>query len=79
MQSENDYDYDYKGSVPKNCHTSESITGGTVEYSNSGVVGSLLIFHCSEGFEPYPVSQKICNSDGEWEPKISRIKCEGKS
>ncbi|XP_057207733.1 complement C2 [Triplophysa rosa] len=76
VQSENDYDYDYEGSVPKNCPTSESIAGGTVEYSNNGVVGSLLIFHCSKGFEPYPVSQKICNSDGEWAPKISRIKCE---
>ncbi|XP_056613448.1 complement C2 [Triplophysa dalaica] len=74
VQSENDYDYE--GSVPKNCPTSEDIAGGRVEYSNNGVEGSLVIFHCSKGFEPYPVGQKICNSDGEWAPKISRIKCE---
>ncbi|XP_073719070.1 complement C2 isoform X2 [Misgurnus anguillicaudatus] len=71
VQSENYYDYE-----DKNCPTSESIIGGTVEYSNNGAVGSLLIYHCSDGFEPYPVSQKTCNSNGEWEPKGSRIKCE---
>lgn len=79
VQSENDYDYDHEGSVPKNCPTSEAIAGGRVEYSNNGVEGSLVIFHCSKGFEPYPVGQKICNSDGDWAPKISRMKCEGKS
>nr|WFR52978.1 complement factor B [Squaliobarbus curriculus] len=74
MQSE--YDYDYGLKEPKNCTTSESIIGGTVEYSNGGVVGSLIIYHCRDGFEPYPISQKVCSSDGEWEPRISRVKCE---
>nr|XP_055051749.1 complement C2 isoform X1 [Misgurnus anguillicaudatus] len=73
VQSENYYD---REESVKNCPTSESIIGGTVEYSNNGVVGSLLVYHCSDGFEPYPVSQKTCNSNGEWEPKGSRIKCE---
>lgn len=75
MQSQ--YDYEYEENVPKNCSTSESITGGTVEYFNGGAVGSLLIYHCSDGFEPYPISQKVCSSDGEWKPKVSRVKCEG--
>ncbi len=75
MQSQ--YDYEYDEDIPKNCTTSESITGGTVEYSNGGAVGSLLIYHCSDGFEPYPISQKVCSSDGEWKPKVSRVKCEG--
>nr|AFD18593.1 Bf/C2B [Ctenopharyngodon idella] len=74
VQSEYDYDYDLKES--KNCTTSESIIGGTVEYSNGGVVGSLLIYHCRDGFEPYPITQKVCSSDGEWEPRVSRVKCE---
>lgn len=69
------YDYDYENE-PKNCTTSESIIGGTVEYSNGGVVGSRLIYHCSDGFEPYPISQKVCSSDGGWEPRVSRVKCE---
>lgn len=75
MQSQ--YDYEYEDNVPKNCTTSESITGGTVEYSNGGAAGSLLIYHCSAGFEPYPISQKVCSSDGEWKPKVTRVKCEG--
>ncbi|XP_043114762.1 complement C2 [Puntigrus tetrazona] len=70
------YDYDYEESVPKNCSTSESISGGTVEYSKGGAAGSLLIYHCRDGFEPYPVGQKVCSSDGEWKPKVSRVKCE---
>ncbi|XP_073674042.1 complement C2 [Garra rufa] len=71
------YDYDYEENVPKNCSTSsESIIGGMVEYSNGGAVGSRLIYHCSDGFEPYPISQKVCNSKGEWKPKVSRVKCE---
>jgi len=78
VQSGYDYDYDYGENEPKNCTTSESIIGGTVKYSNGGVVGSRLIYHCSDGFEPYPISQKVCSSDGEWEPRVSRVKCEGK-
>ncbi|CAM4558034.1 unnamed protein product [Leuciscus chuanchicus] len=76
VQSGYDYDYDLGENEPKNCTTSESIIGGTVEYSNGGVVGSRIIYHCSDGFEPYPISQKVCSSDGEWEPRVSRVKCE---
>ncbi|XP_051962829.1 complement C2 [Xyrauchen texanus] len=75
VQSDN-YDYDYEESVPKACPMSESIIGGTVEYSNGGAKGSLLIYHCSDGFEPYPISQKTCNTNGEWQPKVSKVKCE---
>ncbi|RXN13267.1 complement C2-like protein [Labeo rohita] len=35
VQSQFDYDY-YEENIAKNCTTSESITGGTVEYSNGG-------------------------------------------
>uniref|UniRef100_A0A671NTH4 C3/C5 convertase n=1 Tax=Sinocyclocheilus anshuiensis TaxID=1608454 RepID=A0A671NTH4_9TELE len=70
------YDYDYEENVPKTCTTSESIIGGTVEYSNGAAAGSLLIYHCSDGFEPYPIKQKVCSSTGEWEPKVSKVKCE---
>ncbi|XP_016383624.1 complement C2 isoform X2 [Sinocyclocheilus rhinocerous] len=70
------YDYDYEENVPKTCNTSESIIGGTVEYSNGAAAGSLLIYHCSNGFEPYPIKQKVCSSAGEWEPKVSKVKCE---
>uniref|UniRef100_A0AAR2JLN0 C3/C5 convertase n=1 Tax=Pygocentrus nattereri TaxID=42514 RepID=A0AAR2JLN0_PYGNA len=68
-----DYNYDYYES---NCKLSESISGGTVTYSNEGAVGSEVTYQCKDGFKPYPVSKKVCSSKGIWEPKTSRMKCE---
>lgn len=28
--------------------------------------GSVLTYHCRPGQHPFPVSQRICGSDGEW-------------
>ncbi|XP_062872831.1 complement factor B [Trichomycterus rosablanca] len=66
--------YDY--GEPKNCEKTESIIGGRVDYPNGVAVGSEVTYHCKDGFKPYPVSKKICNSEGKWEPKISRVICE---
>ncbi|XP_056329362.1 complement factor B [Danio aesculapii] len=76
VHSEYDYDYGLGESVSKSCSVSESISGGTVEFSSGGSVGSRMIYHCTDGFQPYPISQRVCNSNGEWEPKVSRVKCE---
>uniref|UniRef100_A0A9J7ZAK6 C3/C5 convertase n=1 Tax=Cyprinus carpio carpio TaxID=630221 RepID=A0A9J7ZAK6_CYPCA len=57
----------YEDNVPKNCTTSESITGGTVEYSNGGgLEGSVLTYHCKAGHYPFPATQRVCDRDGEW-------------
>lgn len=63
----------------KNCNTTESISGGTVTYSKGGTAGSEVTYHCKDGFKPYPVFKKVCSSKGLWEPKTSRMKCEGEA
>lgn len=55
----------------------ESIIGGTVKYSKDGAVGSEVNYYCKDGFIPYPIFKKTCNSRGKWEPEISRVICEG--
>ncbi|KAL2096605.1 hypothetical protein ACEWY4_008753 [Coilia grayii] len=62
-----DDDTDYG---PTECLTSESITGGTVEYSDGGNEHSVLTYKCPSGFEPFPVSSRSC-VDGEWSPMTS--------
>ncbi|XP_041918675.1 complement C2 [Alosa sapidissima] len=56
---------DYYDYGPTECKTSESITGGTVEYSDGGNEFSVLTYKCSSGFVPYPVTTRSC-TDGEW-------------
>lgn len=55
----------------------QSIIGGTVKYSKDGAVGSEVTYYCKDGFKPYPIFKKTCNSKGKWEPEISRVICEG--
>ncbi|KAF5897730.1 complement factor B-like [Clarias magur] len=68
-----DYNYDYDD---HKCSKTESIIGGTVQYSKDGAVGSEVTYICNDGFTPYPISKKVCNSKGKWEPEISRVICE---
>ncbi|XP_061574969.1 complement C2 isoform X2 [Cololabis saira] len=68
---ESDYDYEdeaYDDLQALNCSTTESIKGGHVTYSQGGLEGSVLTFHCGPGRYPYPVSYRICGADGEWSP-----------
>ncbi|RVE64366.1 hypothetical protein OJAV_G00125260 [Oryzias javanicus] len=63
---ESDYDYDYE--EPTNCSVAEKIKGGHVTYSQGGLPGSLLTYHCGPGQYPSPVSSRLCGDDGEWSP-----------
>ncbi|KAG7470817.1 hypothetical protein MATL_G00117700 [Megalops atlanticus] len=65
QEESEDYDYDY-AYLPKNCSVSESIAGGWVSYSEGGAAGSTLTYHCEEGHYPFPVSQRVCSTEGEW-------------
>ncbi|XP_053502460.1 complement factor B [Ictalurus furcatus] len=76
VQAENDYDYEDDN---QKCSTTESFKGVTVKYSNNGNVGSEATYHCKDGYKPYPISKKTCNSKGKWEPEISRVICEEES
>ncbi|XP_047676936.1 complement factor B isoform X1 [Tachysurus fulvidraco] len=58
------------------CSMTESIIGGTVKYSNNGLVKSEVTYFCKDGFKPYPIPKKICKPTGKWEPDISRVVCE---
>ncbi|KAK3531783.1 hypothetical protein QTP70_029747, partial [Hemibagrus guttatus] len=59
-------DYDDIEEPQKNCSVAEILKGGTVSYSNEGLEGSVLTYHCNSGYYPYPVSTRFCNSRGEW-------------
>ena len=61
---------DYYDYGPPDCSTSESITGGDVEYSDGGNDLSVLTYKCPPGSVPYPVSSRIC-SDGQWSKSAS--------
>uniref|UniRef100_A0A4W6DQS2 C3/C5 convertase n=1 Tax=Lates calcarifer TaxID=8187 RepID=A0A4W6DQS2_LATCA len=67
---EDEYDYSdyetYEESQPLNCSTAESIKGGHVTYSQGGLEGSVLTYHCGLGKYPFPVSYRVCGADGEW-------------
>ncbi|XP_072249057.1 complement C2 [Leuresthes tenuis] len=69
---EYNYDYEeeagYEDAQPLNCSTTESIKGGSVTYSQGGLEGSVLTYHCDLGTYPSPVSYRVCGADGEWSP-----------
>ncbi|XP_070827162.1 complement C2 [Chaetodon trifascialis] len=68
-----EYEYNYEDEAyedpqPLNCSTTESIKNGHVTYSQGGLEGSVLTYHCSPGQYPFPVSYRLCSADGEWSP-----------
>ncbi|XP_008424315.1 complement C2 [Poecilia reticulata] len=66
-----DFDYyseTYDDQGPLNCSTTETIKGGSVTYSEGGMEGSVMTYHCDPGKFPHPVSDRICGADGEWSP-----------
>uniref|UniRef100_A0A8C1UN68 C3/C5 convertase n=1 Tax=Cyprinus carpio TaxID=7962 RepID=A0A8C1UN68_CYPCA len=63
-QKTNDYG-DYE-ETQKNCTLEVSIKGGSVSFSNKGLEGSVLTYHCKAGHYPFPATQRVCDRDGEW-------------
>uniref|UniRef100_A0A3Q2QT83 C3/C5 convertase n=1 Tax=Fundulus heteroclitus TaxID=8078 RepID=A0A3Q2QT83_FUNHE len=66
QESDYDYETDDYSPGPVNCSTTESIKGGRVTYSQGGMEGSVMIYHCDPGKFPFPVSSRICGADGDW-------------
>ncbi|KAM4627981.1 complement C2 [Polymixia lowei] len=69
QQEYRDYHYneeDYNEPQPLNCSTTETIRGGHVTFSQGGLEGSMLTYHCGPGYYASPVSHRLCNADGEW-------------
>ncbi|XP_029301612.1 LOW QUALITY PROTEIN: complement C2 [Cottoperca gobio] len=78
----NYYEETYEDPQPLNCSTTESIKGGHVTYSQGGLEGSVLTYHCGAARYPFPLSYRLCSADGEWSPmrltngrQISRATC----
>lgn len=78
-------DYDDIEEPQKNCSVAEIIKGGEVSYSNEGLEGSVLTYHCKIGYYAYPVSTRVCNPRGDWSVMIlpngktvSTATCKGK-
>ncbi|XP_023256313.1 complement factor B-like [Seriola lalandi dorsalis] len=66
---EEEYNYEdeiYDEPQPLNCSTTESIKDGHVTYSQGGLEGSVLTYHCGPGKYPFPISHRSCGADGEW-------------
>ncbi|XP_029964019.1 complement C2 [Salarias fasciatus] len=82
-----DYDYtyedgDYEDPQPLNCSVAESIKGGRVSFSQGGLQGSVLTYHCAPSQYPFPVSYRVCEASGDWSPMrlasgrlVSRATC----
>ncbi|XP_031716667.1 complement C2 [Anarrhichthys ocellatus] len=66
LQDYGSEDETYEDPPPLNCSTTESIKGGHVAYSQGGLEGSVLTYHCGAGRYPFPVSYRLCSADGEW-------------
>ncbi|GAA6098598.1 complement factor B isoform X1 [Tachysurus ichikawai] len=67
---EEELDYDDIEEPQKNCSVAEIIKGGEVSYSNEGLEGSVLTYHCKIGYYAYPVSTRVCNPRGDWSVMI---------
>ncbi|XP_034089092.1 complement C2 [Gymnodraco acuticeps] len=64
-----EYNYDdetYEDLQPLSCSTTENIKGGNVTYSQGGMEGSVLTYHCGPDQYPFPVSSRLCGDDKEW-------------
>ncbi|XP_047449391.1 complement C2 [Mugil cephalus] len=72
-QDSDNYDYEsyYDGPQPLICSVTERIRGGNVTYSQGGLEGSVLTYHCGPGQYPSPVSFRLCDANGEWSPMRS--------
>ncbi|KAK0135378.1 Complement factor B [Merluccius polli] len=62
---------EYDDEEPLYCSTEETIRGGNVSYSQGGETGSVLTYHCSQGYDPFPVSHRLCDADGDWSAMFS--------
>ncbi|XP_077597411.1 complement factor B-like [Stigmatopora nigra] len=63
------------GQVCGNCtEDNMQITGGHYTLTKGLNISSMLIYHCPEGFYPYPIKKRVCQLNSEWkeEPSITR-------
>ncbi|XP_068173158.1 complement C2 [Antennarius striatus] len=61
-----EYTYEDETYEPLSCSVAESIKDGHVTYSQGGLEGSVLTYHCNPGQYPFPVSSRLCGAGGAW-------------
>ncbi|XP_040006908.1 complement factor B-like [Xiphias gladius] len=50
------------------------IQGGHYTLTKQLQSGSLLVYHCPEGYYPFPVLTRLCGSNGTWRPAPKKFK-----
>uniref|UniRef100_UPI0037E91815 complement factor B-like n=1 Tax=Semicossyphus pulcher TaxID=241346 RepID=UPI0037E91815 len=49
------------------------MTGGNYTLTKQLEQGSLMIYHCPEGYYPYPALSRLCQANGSWKPAARRF------
>ncbi|XP_039474144.1 complement factor B-like isoform X1 [Oreochromis aureus] len=47
--------------------------GGNYTLSNNLERGSMLVYHCPEGYYPYPAITRLCQANNSWRPQPKRF------
>nr|AYU71031.1 complement factor B [Oreochromis niloticus] len=47
--------------------------GGNYTLSNNLERGSMLVYHCPEGYYPYPAITRLCQANDSWRPRPKRF------
>ncbi|XP_044226800.1 complement factor B-like [Thunnus albacares] len=50
------------------------IEGGNYTLTKNLSVGSMLVYHCPEGYYPYPALIRLCQLDSSWRPAPKRFR-----
>ncbi|XP_023144259.1 complement factor B-like isoform X1 [Amphiprion ocellaris] len=62
------------GEVQCNCtETNMAMAGGDYKLTNKLERGSILVYHCPEGYYPYPHLARVCQPNGRWNPSPKRF------
>lgn len=65
------------GEVQCDCRVDNAQIGGGHYTLTKGVQsGSMLVYHCPEGYYPHPVLSRVCQANGTWRPAPKRFQPE---
>ena len=62
---------------PANCFAPVFSQGVVLLSSTSTFAGGVIIYNCSEGFQPGTVQTSVCADNGQWDPNTTLHTCTG--
>ena len=62
---------------PANCFAPVFSRGVVLLSSTSTFAGGVIIYNCSEGFQPGTVQTSVCADIGQWDPNTTLHTCTG--